>query len=203
MTSEIQAACSTNDSQTRRNCVDLSGRPYIWLTHGFTCFLRTMNLGFVVLWIISASQDNLRLMIFSSTAILGRLVATILHAFTPGSIDLYSASFKADAYQLIALHPEELILGNVGMFIFITAVIEVAFVSPLIVYQQGFYMRKEREAVVASDEVHAQAQTSTGHREHSGDDYSDELSIEADGDRPAMSSDLPTASSGYTGSDKK
>ncbi|KAH8039032.1 hypothetical protein HPB51_004957 [Rhipicephalus microplus] len=130
--------------------------------------------------------DNLRLMIFSSTAILGRLTATILHAFTPGSIDLYSASFKADAYQLIALHPEE-----------------VAFVSPLIVYQQGFYMRKEREAVVASDEVHAQAQTSTGHREHSGDDYSDELSIEADGDRPAMSSDLPTASSGYTGSDKK
>ncbi|KAL3244278.1 hypothetical protein MRX96_018901 [Rhipicephalus microplus] len=114
-------------------------------------------------------QDNLRLMIFSSTAILGRLMATILHAFTPGSIDLYS----------------------------------VAVVSPLIVYQQGFYMRKEREAVVASDEVHAQAQTLTGQREHSGDDYSDELSVEADGDRPAMSSDLPTASSGYTGSDKK
>ncbi|XP_075539255.1 uncharacterized protein LOC142573942 [Dermacentor variabilis] len=125
-------------------------RPYVWLSRGTGCLLRTVNVGFIVVWIVAAAQDRLSLMIFSSTAMLGRLVGMLLYAAAYLLYDPFEATSAAAKIQRGLLHGEEVLSPYAAYFIVASAGVEALFVHPVVAYQQAFHMRSEMEAMAAA-----------------------------------------------------
>ncbi|XP_072142815.1 uncharacterized protein [Dermacentor andersoni] len=72
-------------------------------------------------------------MIFSSTAMLGRLAGMLLYA---------AAYLLYDPFKAFSPHAAYFIVASVG--------VEALFVHPVVAYQQAFHMRSEMEAMAAA-----------------------------------------------------
>ncbi|XP_070389245.1 uncharacterized protein [Dermacentor albipictus] len=175
-------------------------RPYVWLSCGTGCLLRTVNVGFVVVWIVAAAQDRLSLMIFISTAMLGRLVGMLLYAAAYLLYDPFEPTSAAAKIQRGLLHTEEEFSPYAPYFIVATAGVEALFVQPVAAYQQAFHIRSEMEAMSAAPApvqaaaiaaergaAHAPAEAEPASAPGAQEEHSGEHSEETAGDHSANS----------------
>ncbi|XP_077508342.1 uncharacterized protein LOC144119648 [Amblyomma americanum] len=82
-------------------------RSYVWLSRGFGCLLRGASLGFIIAWIVAAGQDNLRIMVLSSTAIATHVLGMCVYFAAYVVHNATKDESAADIVQVFGLHWEE------------------------------------------------------------------------------------------------